>query len=134
MSVRKAAFESGSPHEQDVAGLDAHVVEGELGLARGAQAHLLVGAGDAHALGLEVHDDGADPLGALAAGEATPHEARPRLVAAGDVVLVGVEPVAVAVGRESGPHVADGRTGLGLGDADAEEGLARSRPSATSDP
>ena len=89
----------GITDEEHVFGLDAHVVEGELGLARAAQAHLLVGAGDRHAVGGEVDDDRADALGALAAGEAAPDEARGRLVAAGDVVLVRVEAVAVAVGR-----------------------------------
>ena len=34
--------------EQDVVGLDAHVVEGELGLGAAPQPHLFVGAGDAH--------------------------------------------------------------------------------------
>ena len=42
-------------------------------------------------------------------------------VAAGDVVLVGLEPVTVAVGGEPGPHGGGGRAGVGLGDPDAEE-------------
>ena len=41
LAVRRVA------DEEDVLGLDAHVVERELGLARAAQAHLLVRARDA---------------------------------------------------------------------------------------
>ena len=72
----------------------------------------------------EVDDDRADALGADALGEAAPHEARDRLVPAGDVVLVRVEPEAVAVGREPGAHVADRGAGFGLADADAEQAVA----------
>ena len=46
---------------------------------------------------------------------------------AGDVILVGVEPEAVTVGGEAGAHVTDGRAGLGLADADAEETVAARR-------
>ena len=76
---------------------------------------------------LEVDDDGADALGAHAVGEAAPHEARDRLVAAGHVVLVGVEAEAVTVGGEAGAHVADRASGLGLADADAEQAFAARR-------
>ena len=110
--------------QQHVGGLDAHVVERELGLARRAQPHLHVRAGDGHARRLEVDDHRADALGARALGEAAPHEARHRFVPAGHVVLVGVEAEAVAVGREAGAHVADGGAGFGLADADAEQAVA----------
>ena len=67
------------------------------------------------------------PLVPDAVGEAAPHQAHARLVAAGDVVLVRVEPEAVAVGREPGAHVADRAAGLGLADADAEQAVAARR-------
>ena len=47
MSVLNESLFVGSPTSEHVVGRDAHVVERELGLARAAQAHLLVGAGDA---------------------------------------------------------------------------------------
>src|SRR5207248_10269885 len=57
-----------------------------------------------------------------------PHQARSRLVTAGDVVLVGVEPVPVPVGGEPGAHVVHGRARLALADPDAEQRLtARSQ-------
>ena len=61
------------------------------------------------------------PVPASLPGEAAPHQAGHRLVPAGDVVLVGVEPPAVAVGGEVRPHGGGGRAGIGLGDADAEQ-------------
>jgi len=106
--------------------LDAHVVEGELGLGAAPQPHLLVDAGDADPRRAEVDDDGADALGPVAAGKARPHETGRRLVPAGDVVLVGVEAVAaVAVVGEVGAHEVGGRARVGFGDADAEQALAR---------
>ena len=48
-------------------------------------------------------------------------------MAAGHVVLVGVEAEAVAVGGEPGAHVADRRAGFGLADADAEQAVAARR-------
>src|SRR5438270_4339206 len=73
---------------------------------------------------LEVDDDRADAFGACAAGESTPDQARTRLVAARDVVLVRVQPEAIAVLRQAGAHVADRAAGLGLADADAKEPVA----------
>jgi hypothetical protein len=110
--------------QQHVARLDAHVVEGELGLARGAQPHLHVRAGNGDARRPEVDHDRADPLRARALGEAAPHEARDRFVAARHVVLVGVEAEALAVGRQARPHVTDRRARFRLADADAEQPLA----------
>src|SRR5205085_2650494 len=88
MAVSRAGEVAGDEH---VVGLDAHVVEGELGLRATSQPHLLVHAGDADAGGGEVDDDGANALGPFAARKARPDQAGGRLVAAGDVVLVGVE-------------------------------------------
>src|SRR5262249_12659044 len=67
-----------------------------------------------------------DALRSFAAREAAPHEARSRLVPTGHVVLVGVEAVALAVGREASAHVVDSGAGFALADADAEEALAGS--------
>ncbi len=115
VAVRRVA------REQHVFGSDVHVVEGELRLAGAAEAHLHVCPGDRDAFGLEVDDDRADALRALAVGEAAPDEAATRLVAAGDVVLVRVQAVAVAVGLQARAHVGDGGPGFGLADPDAEE-------------
>ncbi len=43
------AVVGGVAGDEDVVGLDAHAVEGELGLGAAPQAHLAVGAGHAHA-------------------------------------------------------------------------------------
>ena len=117
------AVVGGVAGHEHVAGLDAHAVEGELGLGAAPQPHLLVRAGHAHAVAGQVDHHGADALArpGLAAGEPAPHQTGHGLVAAGDVVLVGVEPPPVAVGGEMGPHGGGGRAGVGLGDADAEE-------------
>ena len=49
-------------------------------------------------------------------------------MAAGDVVLVGVEAIpAAAVGGEVGAHEVGRRAGVGLGDADAEQAVAGGR-------
>ena len=117
------AVVGGIAGHEDVVGLDAHAVEGELGLGAAPQPHLAVRAGDAHAVAGQVDDDGADALAGagLAAGEPAPHQAGHGLVAAGDVVLVGLEAPAVAVGGEMRPHGGGGGAGVGLGDADAEQ-------------
>src|SRR6266850_216959 len=75
-------------------------------------------AGDAHSVGLEIDEDRADPLGAVASGEAGPHQAGPGHVPAGDVVLVGVQPeAATAVVDQVGAHEVGGRARVRLGDA-----------------
>src|SRR5205085_3982584 len=97
----------------------------QLGLGAPAQAHLLVSAGDTHSGRAQVDDDGAHALGTVAPGKARPDEAGGRLVAAGDVVLVGVEAIpAAAVGGEVGAHEVGRRAGVGLGDADAAQAVA----------
>jgi len=105
--------------EQHIGRLDAHVVESELGFGHTAQAHLLVHACDAHAIGRQVDDNGAD----LTVRELAPHETRSCMVPTCHVVLVRREPIAVAVLLEFGPHERHGAAGLGFGDTDAEQHL-----------
>jgi hypothetical protein len=115
----------GVPGDQHVLRFDAHAVEGDLGLGRAVQAHVVVGAGDRHALAVERHDHRPDPLGATAPRPPAPHERRRRRVPERRVVLVPVEPEAtVAVVGQRRAHVLDGRAGVGLGDADADDGVA----------
>ena len=133
VDVREQGLEpavvGGVAGHEDVVGIDPDAVEGELGLGASPQPHLPVRPGDTHAVACQVDHHGADALAraGLAAGEPAPHQTGHGLVATGDVVLVGVEPVSVAVGGEMGPHGGGGRAGVGLGDADAEE-LTRRRP------
>ncbi len=113
----------GVAEQEHVDWLDPHVVERELGFTGSAQAHLLVGARDRDPVRGEIDDHRTDSLRSVAAGEAAPDEACGRLVAAGDVVLVGVQPVAVAIGGEPSAHVVDRGAGFGLADPDAEQRL-----------
>ena len=93
--------------DEHVGRLDPDSVERELGLGAAAKPHLLVGSRDAHPVRGQVDDDRADPLAAsgLASGEPAPDQAGDRTVAAGHVVLVGVEAPAVAVFGELGAHL-----------------------------
>ncbi len=101
--VLSPELSAGSPMHEHVGGLDPHPVERELRLGAAAKAHLLVGARDAHAVGGEVDDDRPDPLAAslFAPWEPAPDQARDGPVPTRHVVLVGLEPPAVAVGRRA---------------------------------
>ena len=87
--------------------------------------HAPVAAGELDPVAVHRHDDRADPLGPLAAGPPAPDQDPRGHVAERRVVLVAVEPPAARpVGHQRAAHVLDGRAGVGLGDADAHDGLA----------
>ena len=113
------------PGHQDVLLTDGDTVERHLGLRRRMDAHAVVAAGDGHPVPVHGDDHRADALCALAAGPATPDQNALGHIAERGVVLVPIEPEpARAVGRQGTAHVLDSRSGVGLGDTDAHDGLA----------
>ncbi len=115
--------------QQDVVLTDHHPVEGHLGLGGGMDPHAPVAPGDLHAVAVHRDDHRADALRSVATRPPAPDQDPAGHVPERRVVLVPVEPpAAVPVLGQRAAHVLDGRTGVGLGDADAHDAVAVGHP------